>query len=102
MIIYLKKVTVKVMRKNDKISTHEKRLSNVRKLTKCPYCGDRGGMVNKFTITGEDYYDFQGNFLGEEFDGFYKNNKRLVCKKCRKQIMKFDELIKINEQNFDK
>lgn len=69
----------------------------MKELTKCPYCGDRGGMVNKFTISGEDYYDFQGNFLGEEFNNPYKYNKRLVCNKCGKQIMKFDELLKMKE-----
>ena len=54
-------------------------------------------MVNKFSITGVDYYDFQGNFLGEDIDSDYKRNKRLVCYKCGKQIMKFDDLIKMRE-----
>lgn len=69
----------------------------MRKITKCPHCGSEEGMVNKFSITGVDYYDFQGNFLGEEIDGVYKYNKRLVCYKCGKQIMKFDDLIRMME-----
>lgn len=69
----------------------------MQKITKCQYCGSEEGMVNKFTITGEDYYDFQGNFLGQAFTGTYKYNKRLVCNKCGKQIMKFDDLIKMRE-----
>lgn len=39
----------------------------MKELTKRPYCGNKKGMINKFTITGEDYYDFQGNFLGQAF-----------------------------------
>ena len=70
----------------------------MKELTKCPYCGNKKGMINKFTITGEDYYDFQGNFLGQAFNGIYKYNKRLVCNKCGKQIMKFDELLKFREE----
>lgn len=64
-----------------------------KKITKCPYCGSKKGMENKFVISGVHYYDFDGNFIGEEFTENYRFNKTLKCVNCGKQIMKYEDLI---------